>query len=139
MSELSWNALKRLVHERADGCCEYCQTSEENSGQTMQVDHIDPAGEDVLENLCLSCWNCNNHKHAATAVNDPETGAQVPLYNPRSQIWSGHFEWIDGSTRIHGLTPIGRATVARLKMNRPMIVVARQRWAEGGYHPPKSH
>jgi hypothetical protein len=32
MSELSWNALKQFVYERARGCCEYCQTSEENSG-----------------------------------------------------------------------------------------------------------
>jgi hypothetical protein len=138
MAERSWNALKRLVHERAQGCCEYCQTSEENSGQTMQVDHIDPQGGDVLENLCLSCWNCNNHKHKATQVTDPQTGSPVSLYNPRAQRWSDHFEWIDGATRIRGLTPIGRATVARLKMNRPVIVIARQRWHEGGHHPPGS-
>lgn len=137
MNELSWNALKRRVHERAHHCCEYCQTSEDNSGQTMQVDHIDPDGGDVLENLCLACWNCNNHKHAATTINDPETAEPVPLYNPRTQHWSEHFNWIDGTTRIRGLTPSGRATVERLKMNRPAIVIARQRWAEGGYHPPK--
>src|SRR5258708_32817014 len=133
--ELSWNTIKRLVHERAAGCCEYCQTSEENSGQTMQVDHIDPSGSDSLDNLCLSCWNCNSHKHKAILVTDPQTGDQVSLFNPRSQIWSEHFEWLNGATQIHGLTPIGRATVARLKMNRQTIIVARQRWAEGGYHP----
>jgi 5-methylcytosine-specific restriction endonuclease McrA len=44
MGELSWNALKQIVYERANGCCEYCQTCEANSGQTMQVDHIDPRG-----------------------------------------------------------------------------------------------
>lgn len=54
MGELSWNALKQLVYERARGCCEYCQTCETNSGQTMQVDHIDPQGGNGLENLCLS-------------------------------------------------------------------------------------
>jgi hypothetical protein len=47
MGELSWNALKQIVYERASGCCEYCQTCEANSGQTMQVDHIDPQGDDV--------------------------------------------------------------------------------------------
>ena len=45
MGELSWNALKQMVYERANGCCEYCQTCEVNSGQTMQVDHIDPQGD----------------------------------------------------------------------------------------------
>lgn len=138
MGELSWNALKQIVYERAHGCCEYCQTCEANSGQTMQVDHIDPRGGDVVENLCLSCWNCNSSKHKATLVIDPETGARVPLFNPRTQAWSEHFEWLDGGTRVRGLSPIGRATVTRLKMNRPAMVVARQRWAEGGYHPPQT-
>src|SRR5215510_4647399 len=62
MGEVSWNTLRQIVYERADGCCEYCQTCETNSGQTMQVDHIDPMGDDVLDNLCLSCWNCNSSK-----------------------------------------------------------------------------
>ncbi len=136
MSEPSWNTIKRLVHERARGCCEYCQTAEDNSGQTMQVDHIDPTGGDGLENLCLACWNCNNHKRQATQVTDPETGQPVALFNPRTQNWSEHFEWVAGATRVRGLTPVGRATVARLNMNRPVVVVARQRWVEGGYHPP---
>jgi hypothetical protein len=136
MSELSWNALKQRVHDRANGCCEYCQTSEEKNGQTMQVDHIDPAGGDGLENLCLSCWNCNNHKRTATQVSDPETGEEVALYNPRTQVWADHFEWIMDATLIQGLTPVGRATISRLKMNRAVIVIARQRWVEGGYHPP---
>lgn len=135
--EPSWNTLKRLVHERANGCCEYCQTSQENSGQTMQIDHIDPDGANVLDNLCLACWNCNNHKHSAVQAIDPQTGEVVELFNPRTQVWTEHFEWIDSSTRIHGLTSVGRATVTRLKMNRPAIVVARQRWADGGYHPPR--
>lgn len=135
MSEFSWDAVKQRVHERANGCCEYCQTSEQNSGQTIQVDHIDPEGGDGVENLCLSC--CNNHKRRATSVLDPETGTQVSLYNPRTQQWNEHFEWINGATYIRGRTSIGRATIVRLKVNRPAIVIARQRWAAGGYHPPK--
>jgi hypothetical protein len=136
MTQLSWNALRRAVYERAGGCCEYCQTCEANTGQTMQVDHIDPKGDDVLENLCLSCWNCNTSKHKATIVTDPETGERFPLYNPRTQVWATHFEWIENATQVRGRTPVGRATVARLRMNRPAIVVARTRWVENGYHPP---
>jgi hypothetical protein len=59
MNDLSWNATKKLAYERAQGCCEYCQTSEANIGQAMHVEHIDPASGDILDNLCLSCANCN--------------------------------------------------------------------------------
>jgi hypothetical protein len=104
----------------------------------MQSDHIDPGGDDVLENLCLSCWNCNSSKHKATVVTDPETAASVSLFNPRTQVWPEHFVWMYDGTQVRGLSPIGRATVIRLKMNRPAIVVARRRWAEAGYHPPKT-
>jgi hypothetical protein len=136
MSDLSWEKLRQIVSERAHGCCEYCQTSEENSGQIMPVDHIDPDGGDDLENLCLACWNCNSSKHKATTAPDPKTGDMVPLFNPRQQVWSEHFEWTENGLVIQGLTVIGRATVARLKMNRPLILVARQRWIEAGHHPP---
>ena len=136
MTKASWNALREQVYERANGCCEYCQTCEDNTGQTMQADHIDPNGSDSLDNLCLACWNCNNYKHEATEADDPDTGEKVSLFNPRTQTWTAHFEWINGGTQIRGLTPTGRATLVRLKMNRPAIVVARRRWVEGGYHPP---
>jgi hypothetical protein len=136
MSEASWKTLRQQVYERAKRCCEYCRTSEDNSGQTMQVDHIDPDGGDILDNLCLSCWNCNNHKRRAVVIVDPETNLLVTMFNPRTDVWTEHFEWIDGATQIRGLTKIGRATVARLKMNRPAVVIARYRWAEAGYHPP---
>ncbi|KAB2834856.1 MAG: hypothetical protein F9K48_05450 [Candidatus Brocadia sp.] len=34
----SWAATVRLVHERANYCCEYCQTSQEIIGQAMHVE-----------------------------------------------------------------------------------------------------
>lgn len=138
MSELTWDEIRRLVYERANGCCEYCQTCEVNSGQTMQIDHIIPHGSDNLDNLCLSCWNCNNAKRAALNAIDPRTNQTVALFNPRTQRWQDHFSWIDGGRLIEGITPEGRATVVRLKMNRPAIVIARHRWVQGGYHPPTS-
>jgi hypothetical protein len=55
MGEWSWNALKPFVYERANSCCEYGQTCEANSGQTMQVDHIDPQGGDVDEPSSHCC------------------------------------------------------------------------------------
>lgn len=55
MSKSQWDKLREQVYERAKGCCEYCRTCEVNTGQTMQVDHIDPDGGNNLSNLCLSC------------------------------------------------------------------------------------
>jgi hypothetical protein len=137
MTDLSWDDLRLQVYDRAHGCCEYCQTCEVNTGQTMQVDHIDPDGNDDLANLCLACWNCNNHKRQAVTARDPETNQPAPLFNPRMQSWEDHFQWIEGATLVQGQTPTGRATIERLKMNRPTVVVARSRWVAGGYHPPK--
>jgi hypothetical protein len=134
--ELSWNAIKRLVHERAHGCCEYCQTCEDNIGQAMHVEHINPVGGDKPDNLCLSCPSCNLSKAKAVEAVDPDTGQLVPLFNPRTQVWSEHFIWQANGIRVQGLTSVGRATVARLRMNQTRILVARQRWVESGYHPP---
>jgi hypothetical protein len=61
----------------------------------MEIEHIDPDGGDILENLCLSCGNCNRSKATATAAVDPATGEAVPLSNPRTQAWSEHFAWVD--------------------------------------------
>ena len=137
MSNLSWAAIKRLVYARANGCCEYCQTCEANTGQTLHIEHIDPNGGNVFENLCLSCANCNLHKAKATQFPDPLTKIVVPLYNPRPQMWHEHFAWDKSGVYIEGLSETGRATIDRLKMNDAKIIFARGRWASGGYHPPK--
>lgn len=135
MANQSWQTIKKFVFSRADRCCEYCQTCQINIGQTLHVEHINPNGGDHPDNLCSACPNCNLSKAAATRAADPESNQEVPLFNPRLQKWLGHFEWIENHTQIRGLTPSGRATVARLKMNRPRIVLARQRWVQAGLHP----
>lgn len=136
MSDAAWHEIRQRVYDRAGGCCEYCRTCEVNTGQTMQVDHIDPQGGDDPANLCLACWNCNNHKRQATSAPDPATGEEALLFNPRVEEWTEHFEWVDGGVRVRGLTATGRATVERFKMKRPAIVIARARWVAAGYHPP---
>jgi hypothetical protein len=132
--------LRALVRERAGGRCEYCLTSEELSGIRCQVDHIIPRarqGATTAENLCLACPACNGHKHARIQASDPESGDRVPLFDPRHQRWSNHFAWSASGTEIIGLTPTGRATVAALKMNDPLIVGARSLWVGIGLHPPR--
>lgn len=101
----------------------------------MHVDHIDPVAGDVPDNLALACPSCNLSKGAATTGHDRETGENVSLFNPRSQIWVDHFEWIDGGLQVRGITPVGRATAERLRMNQARIVRARQNWIIAGTHP----
>ena len=137
MSEVSWAVMVRLVHERARNCCEYCQTCRDTIGQAMHVEHIDPHGDDAPENLCLACPSCNLSKATATAARDPATGATVPLFNPRTQRWQEHFMWIENARRVQGLTPTGRATVERLRMNQDRLVVARALWVKAHCHPPQ--
>jgi 5-methylcytosine-specific restriction endonuclease McrA len=99
---LSGRAIRRLVYKRANGCCEYCQTCEANTGQSMHVEHIIPSMGDTPDNLCLSCSNCNLSKAKATHALDPITQEVVPLFNPRKQEWVVHFIWIDGENKSKG-------------------------------------
>ena len=73
-----------------------------------------------------------------TTAIDPETGQIVPLFNPRTQVWSEHFRWTDDSLRIAGLTSSGRATVSALHLSDdPDALEVRSYWVLAGWHPPK--
>lgn len=137
MTELSWAAIRHAVHKRANGFCEYCQTDGAVIGQSMHIEHIQPNGDNDLQNLCLACSNCNLSKSVATRATDPLTQQSVILFNPRQHLWSEHFRWVERGLRVEGLTPIGRATVERLKMNQDRVVSARVRWIQAGWHPPR--
>ncbi|MEW5859107.1 MAG: HNH endonuclease [Cyanobacteriota bacterium] len=139
MSAYIPESLRNQIADSDRGRCCYCLTSEANSGIPMTHDHIQPVskgGETSFENICLACRSCNEFKGDSTEAIDPLTGETVPLFNPRTQIWSDHFTWSPDSTRVEGLTVIGRATIVRLRMNNPVIIAARRRWAVSGWHPP---
>jgi hypothetical protein len=129
--------LRAQVRSRDKNRCAYCRTLDELTVTTFEVDHIVPlsaCGNTVLDNLCLACPACNRHKGARQSAPDPDTDQIVPLYHPRQQKWSTHFAWSTDMTKIVGLTPTGRATVAALRMNRPQIVRLRRLWVKMG-HP----
>lgn len=131
--------LRQQVSERALGRCEYCQT-QQAIVVSMEVDHILPealGGETTLDNLCYACVGCNAFKLDFQTSLDPETGQNVTLYNPRTEGWSDHFQWNDEGTLLIGLTATGRATIARLRINRAAVVEARRLWVAAGWHPPR--
>lgn len=130
---------KKVVAERAHGCCEYCRSQVRFAIQPFSIEHIIPrsaGGETVLDNLALSCQGCNNHKNNKTEGRDPVSADTVPLYHPRKQPWSNHFAWNDDFTLIIGLTPTGRSTVEALQLNREGVVNLRRVLYAIGEHPP---
>lgn len=131
--------LRRQVAESAKGYCAYCRSAEHLMGITFEVDHIIPeasGGRTVLENLCLSCPVCNRAKAKRLLATDPVTQELVPLFHPLQEEWHDHFQWIENSNQLLGLTPSGRATINALRMNRDAIIQLRHYWGILGLHPP---
>ncbi len=112
-------SLRELVRLRSGNRCEYCRIRQEHIPLTkLQVEHIvarQHAGEDDLTNLALACDRCNLHKGPNLTGIDPLTGEIVPLFHPRRDVWTDHFEWV--GVNIAGITPKGRTTVRLLQMN----------------------
>jgi len=129
--------VRRLVSQRATGRCEYCGLSQEGQEATFHLDHIVPVvagGQTLAENLALACVSCSLRKAARQTAIDPQTGEETAIYNPRRERWSAHFRW--EGVRLGGQTATGRATVAALDMNRPLMLTIRQEEANLGRHPP---
>lgn len=132
-------AIKLAVRNRAHNCCEYCRAQAEFSHDPFSFEHIIPVakgGTDDLENLAWSCLGCNYHKFTAIEAFDLTTEHRVSIFNPRKDSWKSHFRWNDDFTLMIGITPTGRATISKLKLNRSGLVNMRKVLAEAGKHPP---
>jgi hypothetical protein len=106
----------------------------------MELDHLIPealGGLTEEENLwlaMLSVQRSQGRSHCRPGSRDGSDRAPVQSAPPDL---AEHFEWSDSGDQIIGLTPIGRATVLALNVNRPSLVKARQAWVSVGWHPPK--
>lgn len=86
-------AIRRLVAERADYCCEYCRLAEADMFLGCQVDHViseKHGGLTRQQNLAYACVFCNLHKGSDIA-SLTATGELVALFDPRTQLWQEHF------------------------------------------------
>ena len=131
--------IRSEISKRARGCCEYCYSQEQFASHDFSVDHIIPinaGGTNELDNLALCCQGCNNYKHVSTEMPDPETGELSRLFNPRIDRWLDHFEWDGNFTLLKGVSPIGRVTVLRLRLNRTSLINQRIMYRAYGVHPP---
>jgi hypothetical protein len=106
-------------------------------GATFHIEHIVPqceGGSSTLLNLALACPGCNLRKGRKMVAIDPSTRQEARLFHPVQQRWSENFRFI--GVEIHGLTAVGRATVAALDLNH--LRRQRIREVEGlfGLFPP---
>ena len=119
------------VAERAGHRCEYCRAPEPLFNRRFEVEHVIPRareGKTRPDNLALCCSACNNRKGTFETGADPVTQRIEPLFNPRTQRWEEHFRYRDDALTLVALTPIGRATLARLDMNSDRQRNARRLW-----------
>lgn len=132
--------IERRVRSTASNRCGYCLSPQHLVMARLEIEHIIPLskqGSNDESNLWLACPLCNRYKSDKIAAIDPETGQEVPLFNPRMQVWSEHFQWADDGIRIIGQTAIGRATVAALHLSDdPDALEVRRYWVLAGWHPP---
>ncbi len=125
--------LVQHVWQRAQQRCEYCHFPANVSLLPFQLDHIiaeKHGGKTEAENLALSCERCNSHKGPNIA--GYLDGKHVPLFNPRIDSWTDHFEW-NGALLI-GKTPVGQVTIDVLAINVPYRVALRAALIAEGIH-----
>jgi len=130
---------RRIIESRAGGRCEYCASPADHTPDDFAAEHIFPVilgGTSDLDNLAWSCQGCNSRKFTATQAVDPQTRESALLYHPRRDQWSDHFQWSADPRLLIGLTPTGRATIARMDLNRYNVVNLREVLALAGKHPP---
>jgi hypothetical protein len=120
-----------LVAQRAGHRCEYCRAPEAVFNFPFEVEHITPSihgGADQESNWALSCRSCNLHKSDGVDGIDAQTATTVALFHPRLQRWEDHFAVDEVTCLVKGVTAIGRATAAKLRMNGLTQLAARKEW-----------
>ena len=133
--------IAHRIRAIAQNRCGYCLSPQRFVMARLEIEHIRPiahGGTNDEANLWLACPLCNGHKSDKIIGLDRESNSEVPLFNPRTQIWSDHFQWDDDGVHILGKTPIGRATVTALHLSDdPDALIVRSYWVMAGWHPPK--
>ena len=114
------------VRQRARNRCEYCGLPQGAFRRGFHIEHIvarQHGGSTSLDNLAFACWACNLKKGPNLSGIDPATGLVTALFHPREHDWPEHFSahvatLMPLGIEIRGLTPVGRATVRVLAMNK---------------------
>jgi hypothetical protein len=131
-------ALRRELVAAASHRCNYCRAPAA-AGVPLVIDHIIPlaaGGSSEYANLCVACYRCNGYKGSRQVSIDPAHGNQARLFHPRVDRWQDHFAWSTDGLEVLGLSSVGRATIALLRLNDEWQIRARRLWLIAGIHPP---
>ncbi len=132
------NPAYPVVSERAEHRCEYCHAPELVFNFPFEVEHIVPlyrGGASTDANWALACRSCNLRKGVQITSVDPSSGTEIRLFDPRQDHWVDHLRADLETGELIGLTAIGRATVAALRMNDEPQRTARRWWMRLGLFP----
>ena len=133
MSQYISEAIRKQVSIRANFRCEYCLISQDDTFHTCHIDHIisiKHGGQTITSNLAFACQFCNRNKGSDVGSFMFESQSFVRFFNPRTDVWAGHFSLEDGM--IIGKTEIGKATVKILDFNAVDQVIDRKLLMEAG-------
>jgi hypothetical protein len=106
-------------------------------GATFHVEHVIPrvhGGLSDSSNLALACPSCNLHKADRTVSRSYPSAVEVAYFNPRTDVWTEHFEWDDYI--LIGRTEVGRVTIRALDLNHERRIRIRQAEQLFGLFPP---
>lgn len=116
------STLRDEVRERANYCCQYCGTSETETGGELTLDHFQPVssgGTDDILNLIYCCFRCNIYK-GEYWHSDPDAA----LFHPLKDKYEEHF-WLSDSGNLIALSDVGARSLNLLRLNRPPLVAKR--------------
>ena len=117
------------VRVRYDTCCGYCGISEIDAGGALTVDHYEPVsagGDDSAENLVYACIRCNQYK-ADYWPNAAAIAAGRIVLHPQRDDAAQHLRENTQTGLLEPLTPTGAFHITLLDLNRPQLILHRQR------------
>lgn len=121
---MSYRQQLEVVRQRYGYRCGYCGVAEFEVGALLEIDHYCPlhaGGAETLDNLVYCCPTCNRHKSDYWTELESER-----LLHPLHDDLQAHLqEQADGV--LVALTPRGALHIERLRLNRPALVMLRQR------------
>lgn len=135
-------AATRLVFARANDRCEYCLSPQDHCPDPFCIEHVQPralGGSNRASNLALACQGCNGFKGVRVTAFDAVSEQDVPLFHPRRDVWPEHFRWSEDHLALRALTPIGRATIDCLQLNRLGVRNLREGLWALGRHPAQDN
>jgi hypothetical protein len=136
MSRYISDSLREEVELRANGVCEYCRISIEDTYFGGEIDHIKSykhRGQTVSSNLALACQPCNRNKGSDLGSIPINSDELVRFYNPRVDNWHEHFQ-VNSNAEIIPLTEIGEVTAFILGFNEPERIAERLGLIEIGHY-----